>query len=70
MERLPSSPRRSVWQRNVRVEGGFSLDGTDHAQQQLSFSAPIGAPAGFYQPTISVVINGFTMVIVFPVQVN
>ncbi len=36
----------------------------------VSFSASASAVSGFYQPTVSVVLSGYTVSIAFPVQVN
>ncbi len=48
---------------------GLSATTVSGSSFEVSFSAPVGTPTGFYQPAISVVIGGYTLLILFPVQV-
>ncbi len=49
---------------------GLSQTSVTGSSFDVSFSASSSAAAGFYQPTVSVVLGGYTVLIAFPVQVN
>lgn len=49
---------------------GLSQTSVTGASFDVSFSASASSAPGFYQPTVSVVLGGYTVLIAFPVQVN
>lgn len=49
---------------------GVSQTSVTGSSFDVSFSAASTAASGFYQPTVSVALNGYTVLIAFPVQVN
>ena len=49
---------------------GVSQTSVTGSSFDVSFSASSTAVSGFYQPTMSVALNGYTVLIAFPVQVN
>lgn len=49
---------------------GVSPTSVTGASFDVSFSASPSALSGFYQPTVSVMIGGYSVLIAFPVQVN
>ena len=49
---------------------GISQTSVTGSSFDVSFSASSSAVSGFYQPTLSVVLGGYTVLIAFPVQVN
>ena len=49
---------------------GVSQTSVTGSSFDVSFSASSTAVSGFYQPTVSVALNGYTVLIAFPVQVN
>jgi hypothetical protein len=49
---------------------GISQTSVSGSSFDVSFSASSSAVSGFYQPTVSVVLGGYTVLIAFPVQIN